>query len=72
MSQRFLLRDSGVRYLKIAPALGTHGTYEQPGSGTAMPLNRFIAETWMLEQMLMKFWLKRQNLAVNPGLRSTL
>ena len=44
LSQRFLLKGTGVRVLEMAP-LGAHGPDEQPRSRQAMPLDQFIVET---------------------------
>jgi uncharacterized oxidoreductase len=45
MSQRFLLRDSGVRVLEIAPPWVRTELMNSQEAEQAMPLDRFIAET---------------------------
>src|SRR3984957_16487311 len=45
LSQRFLLRDSGVRVLEIAPPWVRTELMNSQDAEQAMPLDRFIAET---------------------------
>jgi uncharacterized oxidoreductase len=45
LSQRFLLRDSGVRVLEVAPPWVRTPLMNSQGAEQAMPLDRFIAET---------------------------
>ena len=45
LSQRFLLRDSGVRVLEIAPPWVRTELMNSQDAAQAMPLDRFIAET---------------------------
>jgi uncharacterized oxidoreductase len=45
MSQRFLLRDSGVRVLEVAPPWVRTELLNSQEAGQAMPLDQFIAET---------------------------
>jgi uncharacterized oxidoreductase len=45
MSQRFLLHDSGVRVLEVAPPWVRTELMNSQEADQAMPLDRFIAET---------------------------
>jgi uncharacterized oxidoreductase len=45
LSQRFLLRDSGVRVLEIAPPWVRTELLNSQDAEQAMPIDRFIAET---------------------------
>ena len=45
LSQRFLLRDSGVRVLEVAPPWVRTELMNSQDAAQAMPLDRFIAET---------------------------
>lgn len=45
LSQRFTLRDSGVRVIEIAPPWVDTDLIYKSGDSRAMPLNEFIAET---------------------------
>lgn len=45
LSQRFTLRDSGVRVIEVAPPWVDTDLIYKSGDSRAMPLNEFIAET---------------------------